>query len=45
MNKRIWLFGAGKIGKEYVDEIVWNYTGEKNRGTETYENQKVHSGF
>ncbi len=20
MNKRIWLFGAGKIGKEYVDE-------------------------
>lgn len=36
---------AMQNGKEYVDEIVWNYTGEKNRGTETYENQKVHSGF
>lgn len=32
-------------GKEYTDEIVWNYSGEKNRGTEVYENSKVHSGF
>lgn len=32
-------------GKEYTDEIVWHYSGEKNRGTEVYENPKVHSGF
>lgn len=36
---------AVKNGKEYVDEIVWNYSGEKNRGTEFYENKNVHSGF
>lgn len=31
--------------KEYTDEIVWNYSGEKNRGTEVYENRDEHSGF
>lgn len=34
-----------KNGKEYTDEIKWMYTGEKNRGTEVYENKQVHAGF
>ena len=32
-------------GNTYSDEIVWNYSGEKNRGTEAFENKDVHSGF
>lgn len=32
-------------GKEYVDEIEWNYTGEKNRGTVVHENKKEHAGW
>lgn len=32
-------------GKEYVDEIEWNYTGEKNRGTIVHENKKEHAGW
>lgn len=32
-------------GQEYSDEIVWQYNGEKDRGTESYENKNVHSGF
>ena len=27
-------------GKEYVDEIEWNYTGEKNRGTVVHEKDR-----
>ena len=34
-----------KDGKEYVDEIEWIYSGQKDRGTEIYENKKVHAGF
>lgn len=34
-----------KNGKKYSDEILWNYTGEKNRATEAYENKAVHAGF
>lgn len=36
---------ATKDGKEYTDEITWMYSGEKDRGTETYENKGVHAGF
>lgn len=32
-------------GKNYTDEIEWNYSGEKNRGTESFENKNEHSGF
>lgn len=32
-------------GKEHVDEIEWNYSGEKNRETDAYENKNEHSGF
>ena len=32
-------------GKEYVDEIEWNYTGEKNRGTIVHVNKKEHAGW
>ena len=32
-------------GQEYSDEIVWQYNGEKDRGTDSYENKNVHSGF
>lgn len=32
-------------GKEYIDEIKWNYTGEKNRGTIVHENKKEHAGW
>ena len=32
-------------GKEYTDEIVWNYSGEKNREVDSYENKNEHSGF
>lgn len=32
-------------GKDYTDEILWKYSGEKNRGIEVYENKNVHSGF
>ena len=31
--------------KTYVDEIEWNYTGEKNRGTIVHENKKEHAGW
>ena len=36
---------AVKDGREYTDEIEWNYSGEKDRGTESYENRNVHAGF
>lgn len=36
---------AVQNGTTYTDEIEWNYSGEKNRGTEVYENKNVHSGF
>ncbi|MGN1236287.1 MAG: hypothetical protein ACI4TS_02460, partial [Bacteroidaceae bacterium] len=32
-------------GQEHTDEITWQYNGEEDRGTETYENKNVHSGF
>lgn len=32
-------------GKEYTDEIEWNYSGEKNREIDSYENKNEHSGF
>lgn len=32
-------------GKELTDEIEWNYSGEKNRETDAYENKSEHSGF
>lgn len=32
-------------GKAYTDEIVWNYSGEKNRETDSRENKDAHSGF
>ena len=34
-----------KDGQKHTDEIEWMYTGEKDRGTEVYENKKVHAGF
>lgn len=34
-----------KNGKNYTDEIIWNYTGEKDRSTEKYENRNEHVGF
>ena len=34
-----------KDGKEHADEIRWMYTGQKDRGTEVYENKQVHAGF
>jgi beta-galactosidase len=36
---------ATQHGQEYTDEITWNYTGEKSRQTDTYENKKEHSGW
>ena len=39
------LITARSFEKDYTDEIVWKYSGEKNRGTEVYENKNVHSGF
>lgn len=32
-------------GKQYEDEIVWNYTGEKVRNIDTYENKNEHFGL
>lgn len=34
-----------KDGQEYSDEITWFYHGEQDRGTDSYENKNVHSGF
>ena len=36
---------VSRDGKEYTDEIEWNYSGEKNRGTEVYENKNEHFGL
>ena len=36
---------VSRDGKEYTDEIEWNYSGEKNRGTEAYENKNEHFGL
>lgn len=44
-GKNILKAVAVKNGEEYMDEIEWNYSGEKNRGTESYENKQEHSGF
>lgn len=32
-------------GKEYKDEIEWNYTGEKKREADSYINKEVHAGW
>ncbi|MGM9811650.1 MAG: glycoside hydrolase family 2 protein [Muribaculaceae bacterium] len=32
-------------GETYTDEIVWNYSGEKSRATEAYENKNQHVGL
>lgn len=32
-------------GKEYKDEIEWNYTGEKKREADSYVNKSVHAGW
>ena len=32
-------------GKEYTDEIVWNYTSEKKRTADSRENKKEHAGW
>lgn len=32
-------------GKEYTDEIVWNYNGENVRQADTYEHKKEHAGW
>lgn len=32
-------------GKEYTDEIVWNYNGEHVRQADTYEHKKEHAGW
>lgn len=34
-----------KNGNVLSDEIEWNYTGEKSRAIEKFENKKEHSGF
>ena len=44
-GKNILKAVAVKNGEEYMDEIEWNYSGEKNRGTKFYENKQEHSGF
>ncbi len=36
---------AEKNGKEYVDEIIWYYNGEKNRGPGHYVNKETHGGL
>ncbi len=36
---------AEKNGKEYVDEIIWYYNGEKNRGPGHYINKETHGGL
>ena len=36
---------AMKNGKEYVDEIEWNYNGERDRSPEHYLNEKEHVGL
>lgn len=43
-GKNILKAVAVKNGEEYMDEIEWNYSGEKNRGTKFYENKQEHSG-
>lgn len=32
-------------GKEYTDEIVWNYNGEHVRQADAYEHKKEHAGW
>lgn len=34
-----------KDGKTYEDTIEWNYTGEKKREVDTFENKGAHAGF
>lgn len=36
---------AEKDAKEYVDEIIWYYNGEKNRGPGHYVNKEAHGGL
>lgn len=36
---------VSKDGKEYTDEITWNYSGEKRRDVDSYENKNEHAGF
>lgn len=36
---------ASKDGKTYEDTIEWNYTGEKKREVDNYENKNAHAGF
>ena len=36
---------AMKNGKEYLDEIEWNYNGERDRSPEHYLNEKEHVGL
>ena len=36
---------ATQDGKEYVDEIEWNYSGEKKRDADARENKKEHAGW
>lgn len=44
-ENRIKAVCTDKSGKEYTDEIIWNYTGEKSRAIEKFENKKEHFGF
>ena len=32
-------------GKEYTDEIEWNYEGEKKRDADSHENKNEHAGW
>lgn len=36
---------ASSKGKEYADEIEWNYTGEKKRDADSKSNDKDHAGW
>lgn len=44
-ENRIKAVCTDKSGKEQTDEIIWNYTGEKSRAIEKFENKKEHFGF
>ncbi|MDR0938760.1 MAG: beta-galactosidase [Mediterranea sp.] len=36
---------ATQHGKEYTDEMTWEYSGEKARESDTYENKREHGGW
>lgn len=44
-GKNILKAVASKDGKTYEDTIEWNYSGEKKREVDTYENKNAHAGF